>query len=103
ILKERVFSLTGDSFDVQTASGQPIFKIQGRKMTISGRKSLRDMQGNHLFDIVRERLHVHTTYAAEDPMGIKILTVKSSFSRNHYRTLACWRCALLLMMWAHDC
>ncbi|KFH42085.1 Protein LURP-one-related-like protein [Hapsidospora chrysogenum ATCC 11550] len=78
ILKERVFSLTGDSFDVRTANGQPVFKIQGRKMTISGRKSLSDMQGNHLFDIVQERMHIHTTYVAEDPRGNKILTVRNS-------------------------
>jgi uncharacterized protein YxjI len=84
ILKEKVFSLTGDSFDVQTANGQSILKLQGRKMTISGRKSLSDMQGNHLFDIVQERLHIHTTYVAEDPKGNKILTVKSSFRRIYY-------------------
>ena len=84
ILKERVFSLTGDSFDVRTANGQPVFKIQGRKMTISGRKSVSDMQGNHLFDIVQELMHIHTTYVAEDPKGNRILTVRNSIRRNYH-------------------
>ncbi|UNI24551.1 hypothetical protein JDV02_010286 [Purpureocillium takamizusanense] len=79
VLKEKVLSLSGDSFDISLANGQPIFKIQGRHMSISGRKTVTDMQGNHLFDIVKEHMHIHSTYAAEDPQGNKILQVKSSF------------------------
>lgn len=83
VLKEKVMSLTGDSFDIKLLNGQPIFKIKGRKMTISGRKSVTDMQENHLFDIVKEMLHIHTTFAAEDPSGNKFLEVKSSFKRKY--------------------
>lgn len=79
VLKEKVMSLTGDSFDIKTINGQPIFKIKGRKMSISGRKTVTDMQGNHLFDIVKELMHIHSTYVAESPSGEKILEVKSSF------------------------
>ncbi|KAH8175181.1 LURP-one-related domain-containing protein [Sarocladium implicatum] len=79
VLTEKVMSLTGDSFDIKTIGGQPIFKIKGRKMTVSGRKTVTDMHENHLFDIVKELLHIHTTFAAEDPSGKKILEVKSSF------------------------
>ena len=81
ILKEKVMSLSGDSFDIKLANGQPIFKIQGRHMTMSGRKTVTDMQGNHLFDIVKELMHIHATYAAEDPKGNKILQIKNSFKR----------------------
>lgn len=79
ILKEKLMSLSGDSFDIKLANGQPIFKVQGRHMTISGRKSVSDMSGNHLFDIVKEHLHIHSTYVAEDPQGKKILEIKNSF------------------------
>ncbi|KAM5348909.1 hypothetical protein ACJ41O_008732 [Fusarium nematophilum] len=79
ILREKVLSLTGDSFEIKLANGQPILKVQGKVMSISGRKSVYDMQGNHLFDIVKELLHIHTTFAVENPQGQKIMEVKSSF------------------------
>ncbi|KAL4729144.1 hypothetical protein ACLX1H_003554 [Fusarium chlamydosporum] len=81
VLKEKVMSLTGDSFDIKLANGQPILKVEGKVMSISGRKKVFDMQGNHLFSIVKELLHIHATYAVEDPQGVKIMEVKSSFKR----------------------
>ncbi|KAL0939864.1 DUF567 domain protein [Colletotrichum truncatum] len=80
ILKERMLSLTGDCFDIKLANGQPIFKVQGKVMSISGRKSVFDMAGTHLFDIVKEHFHIHTTFAAIDPSDRKIMEVKSSFA-----------------------
>lgn len=57
-------------------------------MSLSGRKSVFDMAGNHLFDIVKEHLHIHTTFAAVDPHGKKLLEVKSSFSLVGSKTIA---------------
>lgn len=81
ILKEKLMSLSGDSFEVNGVTGQAIFKVQGRHLTTSGRKSVKDMAGNHLFDIVKKHMHIHSTYAVEDPQGKNILEVKSSFKR----------------------
>jgi uncharacterized protein YxjI len=81
VLREKVMSLSGDSFDITLASGQPLLRIQGSVLSFSGRKSVFDMTGNHLFDIVKEHLHIHSTYAAVDPSGRKLLEVKSSFAR----------------------
>lgn len=53
-------------------------------MSISGRKKVTDMQGNHLFSILKEHLHIHATYVAENAQGQKILEVKSSFARTCY-------------------
>lgn len=78
VLKEKVMSLSGDSFDITNAQGTPFMKIKGKHMTISGRKSVYDMHDNHLYDIVKEHFHLHSTYAAEDPSGKKVLSVKSS-------------------------
>lgn len=80
-IKEKVMSLTGDSFDVKLANGQPVFKVKGKMMSVSGRKSVTDTSDNHLFDLVKEHLHLHTTFAAESPDGKKLLEVKSGFSR----------------------
>ncbi|KAF4446997.1 DUF567-domain-containing protein [Fusarium austroafricanum] len=79
VLKEKVMSLTGDSFDIKLANGQPILKVEGKVMSISGRKKVFDMNGNHLFSIVKEHFHIHTTFAVEDPQGVKLMEVKSSF------------------------
>ncbi|GAD98142.1 hypothetical protein NFIA_098510 [Paecilomyces variotii No. 5] len=80
ILKEKIMSLSGDSFDVKLASGQPIFRVEGKVMTISGRKSVYNMTNNHLFDIVKEHFHIHTTFAAHDPSGSKFLQVKNNIT-----------------------
>ncbi|KAK9578432.1 hypothetical protein V6Z92_009107 [Aspergillus fumigatus] len=87
-LKEKVLSISGDRFDVKLANGQPIFQIKAKHMSLSGRKSVFDMAGNHLFDIVKEHLHIHTTFAAVDPHGKKLLEVKSSFSLVGSKTIA---------------
>lgn len=50
-------------------------------MSISGRKKVMDMQGNHLFSIIKEHFHIHATYAVESAAGEKIMEVKSSFKR----------------------
>jgi uncharacterized protein YxjI len=81
ILKEKVLSLSGDSFDITNAQGVAFMKIKGRHMTISGRKSVYDMHNNHLYDIVKEHLHIHSTYAAQDPSGKKFLSIKNSIKR----------------------
>lgn len=81
VLKEHVLSLTGDSFSIKLANGTPILQVEGKVMSISGRKKVCDMAGNHLFNIAKEHFHIHTTFAVEDPQGKKLMEVKSSFAR----------------------
>lgn len=79
ILTDKVMLQSSDDFDIKLAgSDQPIMKIKGKLMTASGRKSVFDMSDKHLFDIVKERLHLHSTYVAEEPGGNKFLVVKGS-------------------------
>lgn len=80
ILREKVLSLSGDSFEIKLANGQPILQVRGKAMSISGRKSIYDMSNTHLFDLVKEHFHLHTTFAAEDPQGNKFFEVKSKFA-----------------------
>ena len=86
VLREKVFSVSGDSFEIKFANGAPLIKVRGAWMSLSGRKKVEDAQGNHLFDIVKEHLHIHTTYALEDTRHKKMCEVKSS--------LACTFCLL---------
>lgn len=78
ILKEKVLSVSGDSFDIKLANGEPLLKVHGAWVSISDRKKIEDAQGKHLFDIVKEHLHLHTTYAIKDPHGKKICEVRSN-------------------------
>ncbi|CAG7936954.1 unnamed protein product [Penicillium nalgiovense] len=80
VLREKVFSVSGDSFEIKFANGAQLIKVRGAWMSLSGRKKVEDAQGNHLFDIVKEHLHIHTTYAIEDTHGKKICEVKSSLA-----------------------
>ncbi|KAL3460005.1 tubby C-terminal-like domain-containing protein [Aspergillus heterothallicus] len=78
ILKEKILSLTGDSFDIKRDDGQPLLKVNGAFFSISGRKRVEDMNGNHLCDVRKEHLHLlHPTYVLEDPSGNKICEVRS--------------------------
>jgi uncharacterized protein YxjI len=79
VLKEKVLSLTGDSFTIKLANGTPVLQVQGKVLSLTGRKKMMDMQGNHLCSIVKEHFHIHSTYAVEDAKGAKLMEVKSSF------------------------
>ncbi|KAK0726893.1 tubby C-terminal-like domain-containing protein [Lasiosphaeria miniovina] len=79
ILREKVMSLSGDSFDISLQSGQPILRVQGSVFSFSGRKTVMNLNNQPVFDIKKEHLHIHATYAAVDPNGNPLLEVKSSF------------------------
>ncbi|KAJ5884865.1 hypothetical protein N7495_009375 [Penicillium taxi] len=80
VLREKVLSVTGDSFEVKNASGTTVLKVHGAWISLSGRKKVDDANGKHLFDIVKEHLHLHATYAIEDPHRNKVCEVKSNLS-----------------------
>lgn len=80
ILKEKVLSLSGDSFDIKLANGTPLLQVKGSVMSLSGRKSVFDMAGGHMFDIQKELLHIHATFACVTPNDQRILEVKSKFA-----------------------
>lgn len=81
VLKEHVKSLTGNSFSVKQEDGTRVLQVKGKMLSISGRKNVTDMAGNHMFDIVKEHRHNQATFAVEFPKGQKLMEVKSGFSR----------------------
>ena len=56
-------------------------------MSLTGRKKMFDMQGNHLCSIVKEHFHLHSTYVVESAKGDKIMEVKSSFKRKSWHLI----------------
>ncbi|KAK4200929.1 tubby C-terminal-like domain-containing protein [Triangularia verruculosa] len=76
VIKEKLL----DSFDIKTHTGQPVLRVQGQLLSMRGRKTVTDLGGAHLFDIVKEMLHIHATFVANSQAGEKLLEVKSSFA-----------------------
>ncbi|KAI0896204.1 DUF567-domain-containing protein [Annulohypoxylon nitens] len=79
VLKEKLASLSGNSFDITLPNGQPLFKVKGESLTLSNRTNVMDVNGNQLFCIRKKHLSIHTTYYAEDPKGQEIFEVQSKF------------------------
>ncbi len=88
VLREKIFAITGDSFSIKLANGTPIMQVEGKVMSLSQRKKVMDMQGQHLFSIVKEHFHLHTTFAIESPAEQKILEVKSAIKSELDRDLS---------------
>ncbi|KAL5416537.1 hypothetical protein PMIN03_002083 [Paraphaeosphaeria minitans] len=74
-----VTTIVLNSSSVEQGDGTGVLRVQGKSMSISGRKKVTNMAGNHLFDICKKHLHIHTTFTIEDPNGQKLMEVKSSF------------------------
>lgn len=80
ILKERVLSLSGDSFIVKTLDGREILQVKGEAFSLSGRKTVMDMQGNHMFTIRKEHFSFPKMYYAEDAQGKRFFELEGKFS-----------------------
>ncbi|KJR88103.1 uncharacterized protein SPSK_07968 [Sporothrix schenckii 1099-18] len=79
VLKEKIVSLPGDSFDVLLADGRPLLKVKAKVLSVGARRSVFDAaSGTHLFDIYRDLMHVHTTYVLEDPSGNKFFELRNN-------------------------
>ncbi|OTA99429.1 hypothetical protein M426DRAFT_325139 [Hypoxylon sp. CI-4A] len=79
VLKEKVLSLSGNSFDISLANGQPLFKVKGETWTLSQRINIMDTSDQLLFCVRKKHLSLHTTYYAENPNGEEIFEVQSKF------------------------
>jgi LURP-one-related len=81
VLKERVMSLSGDSFSIKTTAGRPLMQVKAKKLSAHERKTVTDMRGNHLFTIRKKTFTVGSgTFYAEDPQGHKFFTLKGKWS-----------------------
>lgn len=81
VIKEKVFSLSGDSFTVKTVDGRPIIQVAGDVLSLSGRKHVSDMQGNPLFEIRKQLIAFHATFFCKRPPSEeRFFEVKSKFA-----------------------
>ena len=78
VIDEKLLSLSGDSFDIRLANGMPLLKVKGNVLSLSGRKEVTDMLGNHMFTISKKILSLHATFAVTNGAGQLIMEVKNS-------------------------
>lgn len=82
ILHEKILALSGDSFNVTTADGRPLFEIKGKRIAIGAMsKNFTDAQGNLLFCLRQHHVTFTTpSFYGEDPSGNRIFDVQGKFS-----------------------
>jgi uncharacterized protein YxjI len=81
VMKEKVWSLSGDSFHVTDQNNVEVVRCQGSTFSISDRKEFQSPQGVPLFSLRNKLIAIHKTFYAEDPKGNILFEVKSKFSR----------------------
>ncbi|KAJ7624542.1 tubby C-terminal-like domain-containing protein [Roridomyces roridus] len=85
ILKEKVFSFTGDDFEVKDQWGNVVIHCKGTAMSLTERKKFMDAAGNHLFDLKDKPFHLHRTLEVEDPAEKPLMSVKQKFHKAFLR------------------
>lgn len=96
-VKEKIFSLSGDSFSIKRESdGQKLFKVKGNAFSIRDSKKLLDADGNDLYKMTEKLLSLRDRMYIQDVnSGETVLTVrKKSFISVPIiggRTLQVWK------------
>ncbi len=79
VIREKILSLSGDSFSIKNQDGDIIFWVDGGVLSLCGRKHVRDNLGTQLFDIRKKLLTLRTAFLCEDSQG-RTFEVKRQFS-----------------------
>ncbi|GAB7359315.1 hypothetical protein MBLNU230_g5966t1 [Neophaeotheca triangularis] len=79
-LREKMLSLSGDTFTVTTADTQtPVVKCQGKAMSLHARKTFLTPNDQELFTIKTEMFSLSKSFRAESPLGYDF-SVEGHFS-----------------------
>mmetsp|Transcript_18545 Transcript_18545/g.38925 ORF Transcript_18545/g.38925 Transcript_18545/m.38925 type:complete len:198 (-) Transcript_18545:691-1284(-) len=75
-MKEKVMSLSGDSFQVKDHAGNPVFKVKGSVLSLTDKKRVMDMQGNVVACLGASIFSIHRTQKVTTPDGRLLFSVK---------------------------
>lgn len=78
-LKEKVLSLGGDDFTVQTAEGLDVLKVKGKVVSLHQKKKFTDMAGTEIFTLSEKKLKLFKTFHGEAAGGHNF-EIKGHFS-----------------------
>lgn len=69
-VRERKIAFSGDDFAVKDAlTGAVLFNIEGKVMSFSGRKDVRDAEGKDLFTVRKKHFNWRPTYVGTAPQS----------------------------------
>lgn len=96
VLREKVWSLSGDTFTVHTADGANVMQVKGKLASLRSKKTFTDMHGNELFVLAEKRLKIFKTFHADSAAGayFEFVYVETSADLDH-RTQLRYRGSLL--------
>ncbi|KAK3116279.1 hypothetical protein LTR53_003531 [Teratosphaeriaceae sp. CCFEE 6253] len=69
IMREKVFSLSGDDFTIRTVDGLDVCKCKGKMVSARDSKKFTDTAGNELFTLKNKMLSIHKSFKGDSPHG----------------------------------
>ena len=79
-MKEKVWSLSGDTFHIVDQNGHEVVQCRGQAFSLSDRKEFADSSGRPLFSLRTRHVSLHKSFYAEDASGRTLFEVKGKFS-----------------------
>jgi uncharacterized protein YxjI len=76
-MREKLVSI-GDDFWIENASGQRVFKVDGKALRVRDTLKFKDRQGNELCQIQEKKVRIKDTMNIESPGGETLATVKKA-------------------------
>jgi uncharacterized protein YxjI len=79
-MKEKVWSLSGDTFHIADEHGTEVVQCRGQTFSLSDRKEFADAAGRPLFSLRTKHFSLHKSFYAEDAQEKVLFEVKGKFS-----------------------
>ncbi|WWC96582.1 hypothetical protein V866_003450 [Kwoniella sp. B9012] len=80
VLREKVFSWSGDDFSVKDTNGFTVVKCHGQAISFRDRKVINDPNGNFLFGLRNKLLSIHKTFIGETQDERELFRIKKRMS-----------------------
>ena len=93
-LREKVLSLSGDTFEIKDQDGHERFKIKGRALSLKDKKTISDDKGVDLYKLEKKMVSMHARqYIIDAKTNIKIAVMKqkSVIPFKGTRTILVWK------------
>lgn len=94
VLREKVFSFSGDDFLIQSTEGMSVCKCKGKAISLHAKKRFTDMQDNEIFTLSNKLMNVLMSFRGESPDGQADFEIRGHFqvigsrSTVHFRNAA---------------
>ena len=88
VMREKVWSLSGDTFHIVDSNNHEVLQCRGQAMSLSDRKEFADNAGRPLFSLRTRHFTIHKSFYAEAADGTELFEVKGKFSLGGSKMLA---------------